>query len=436
VRALEEQWQEVERSGGDESRFERVEALLRERYRELESLQDEEAPSAPVAVPALTAREIQALADEDSLLVFYLLAEPQSFAWTVDLANVEVHLLPGRRELERSARRAVGLLGAGAELLAQKQTAAASRALSERLLAPLADRLIGRRRLIVLADGALHLVPFGGLALPPGLSREEEAEPVLARYEIVSLPSAAFLVQLRRAEPRPTGEVALAMIAAPALGASEAPVREDQARAFSDVSRLRPLAFAGEEAEEILALLPRERRFEALGSAADRGLLESGTLRRFPILHFATHGLFHPVVPELSAVVLSQVDEQGRKQDGFLRAWEVAALDLPAELVVLSACSTAKGREVRGEGLVGLTHAFFVAGARRVLVSHWDVRDRPTARLMALFYRGLLRDDLGPAEALRRAQLAVRAAPGWSAPYYWAGFSLHGDWRWVSPNIA
>ncbi|MFP5287202.1 MAG: CHAT domain-containing protein, partial [Thermoanaerobaculia bacterium] len=127
--------------------------------------------------------------------------------------------------------------------------------------------------------------------------------------------------------------------------------------------------------------------------------------------------------------VLSQVDAQGRRRDGFLSAPDVAGLDLQAEMVVLSACRTGLGRELRGEGLVGLTHAFFRAGARRVAVSHWNVQDRATAELMARFYRGLLAEGLPPAAALRAAQLSVRAEPKWSSPWFWAGFSLHGDWQ-------
>jgi CHAT domain-containing protein len=154
----------------------------------------------------------------------------------------------------------------------------------------------------------------------------------------------------------------------------------------------------------------------------------SGALRRYRILHFATHGLLDPVLPERSGLVLSLFDENGRRRDGFLSAPEVAALDLPAELAVLSACHTALGREVRGEGLVGLTQAFFRAGVRGVVVGYWNVDDRATAALMARFYRNLFEEGQPPAAALRNAQLAIRGEENWRSPYYWAGFSFHGDW--------
>jgi CHAT domain-containing protein len=135
------------------------------------------------------------------------------------------------------------------------------------------------------------------------------------------------------------------------------------------------------------------------------------------------------VHPEQSGIVLSGVDAQGRPRDGLLRTPEIYRLHLPAELVVLSACRTALGPEIRGEGLVGLPHGFLTAGARSVLVSLWEVEDRATAELMRRFYRGLLREQLPPAAALRAAQTALRREPGWDSPYFWAGFVLQGDWQ-------
>jgi len=154
-----------------------------------------------------------------------------------------------------------------------------------------------------------------------------------------------------------------------------------------------------------------------------------GKLARFPILHFATHGLLRQDHPELSALVLSRFDPAGRPQDGYLRVPDIERLSLPADLVVLSACETALGRQTAGEGMEGLPQAFFTAGASRVLVSLWQVEDSSTAALMESFYRRLLRDRLPAAQALRKAQLAIRAQPRWSAPRFWAGFVLEGDWR-------
>jgi CHAT domain-containing protein len=183
------------------------------------------------------------------------------------------------------------------------------------------------------------------------------------------------------------------------------------------------------EAESILAMVPPPQRLAALDFAAAPELVKSGELRNYRILHFATHGLLDEVHPELSAVVLSMFDEDGRRRDGHLRLHEIYTLQLPADLVVLSACQTALGRRVRGEGLVGLTHGFFYAGASRLVVSLWDVHDEATAELMTAFYGGLLREDLSPPTALRAAQQRMRRQKRWEAAYYWAGFVLGGDWR-------
>jgi CHAT domain-containing protein len=122
------------------------------------------------------------------------------------------------------------------------------------------------------------------------------------------------------------------------------------------------------------------------------------------------------------------VDRNGNPTDGFLRLHEVYDLSLAADLVVLSGCRTALGKEVKGEGLLGLTRGFLYAGASRVMASLWPVRDRATAELMRRFYRGLLQDGLPPAAALRAAQRSLRRDPRWRDPFYWAPFILQGDW--------
>jgi CHAT domain-containing protein len=147
------------------------------------------------------------------------------------------------------------------------------------------------------------------------------------------------------------------------------------------------------------------------------------------MVRFVTHGLLDSNHPELSGVVLSLVDEKGSPVDGFLRLHDIYNLNLPADLVVLSACETGLGKEVRGEGLIGLTRGFMYAGAPRVVVSLWSVNDRATAELMKRFYRAMLIDKLRPAAALRSAQMELRNDPRWSAPYYWAGFVLQGEWQ-------
>jgi CHAT domain-containing protein len=190
------------------------------------------------------------------------------------------------------------------------------------------------------------------------------------------------------------------------------------------------LPFTRKEAQTILSLVPADQRFVALDFAANQTAATSDKLAQYRYVHFATHGLLNPKHPELSGIVLSLFNEQGAEQDGFLRASEVYNLNLPAELVVLSGCQTGLGKDVRGEGLVGLTRGFMYAGAARVLVSLWDVDDEATSELMGRLYRGMLgKRRLTPAAALREAQISFWRDKPWGSPYYWAAFTLQGEPR-------
>jgi CHAT domain-containing protein len=152
-------------------------------------------------------------------------------------------------------------------------------------------------------------------------------------------------------------------------------------------------------------------------------------VRDYRVIHLATHGLVNAQHPESSGLVFSLVDRTGQAVNGFLPAHEMYNLRLGADLVVLSACQTALGQDVRGEGLIGMTRAFMYAGAPRVVASLWTVPDRATAELMARFYENLLHKHMRAAAALRAAQLDLRSSTRWSQPYYWAGFVLQGEWR-------
>jgi CHAT domain-containing protein/tetratricopeptide (TPR) repeat protein len=354
--------------------------------------------------------------DAETVLLEYFLGEERSFLWAVTPESLESFELPPRAAIEAAARRAYSLLASSHQRLARSQAELVLAELSRTLLGPLGDRL-HRQRLLVAAAGALHYIPFG--ALPDPASGDL---PLAAGHEVVTLPSASSLAALRRelAGRRPAPGL-LAVVADPRGGAPAA--------------GLGRLPFSRHEAEAIVAQAPAAQTFTALGFEASRKLVLDGTLGRYRIVHFATHGVFDMDHPELSAIVLSTVGRDGRPQDGLLRAYEIYRLHLPAELVVLSACDTALGEEIRGEGLVGLTRGFLHAGARLLLVSLWQVEDRATAELMRRFYRELLVHRQPPAAALRQAQLAMRREPAWSAPYYWAGFVLQGDWRPVDEKV-
>jgi len=188
------------------------------------------------------------------------------------------------------------------------------------------------------------------------------------------------------------------------------------------------LPFTRQEAERILAVTPKTANLKAIDFRANRSLATSAELSQYKYLHFATHGLLDTEREGLSALVLSLVDEQGKPQDGFLRAHDLYNLNLPAELVMLSACQTGLGKEYKGEGLVGLTRGFMYAGAARVMVSLWNVNDIATATLMKAFYKKL-KQGLPKDDALRQAKLELLRGQqqAWRHPYYWAPFVLVGE---------
>ena len=188
------------------------------------------------------------------------------------------------------------------------------------------------------------------------------------------------------------------------------------------------LPFTRLEATRLLALTPKNSSFGATDFQASRATALDPALGQYRYLHFATHGYMDSERPGLSALLFSMVDAQGKPQNGFLRANDIYNLKLPAELVVLSACQTGLGKEIKGEGLVGLTRGFMYAGAARVVVSLWNVNDKATADLMTKFYEKMLKQGERPAAALRAAQVEMWKQKQWQSPYYWAAFTMQGEW--------
>jgi len=258
----------------------------------------------------------------------------------------------------------------------------------------------GWKRLIVAAEGPLETVPF---AVLPAIRNS----PVDVAY----LPSAAALELQRTAPARPPKQDSILVFADPAFA--------------PELPRLR---FSRLEAAAIAALAPATTR-QALERDASRSLLFDSAVRNYSILHLATHAIVDPSYPELSRVALSALDSRGNPIESSVRLHEIYKLDLRARLVTLSACRTATGAALPGEGLVSLTRGFQYAGARSVLATLWDVEDRSTAQWMAEFYKALLVRKHSMSAAVRTAVDAIRSKPEWSHPYYWAGFVLQGEWR-------
>ncbi len=387
--------------------------------------------------------------DADTLLLEYHLGEERSWLWAIAADQTHWYELPRRQEIESAALETHRRMLQSHHQTSELAAALAAEKLALLLFAPVRDLLADHRRLAIVAAGALQTVPFA--ALPNPLALPDERRPLVADHEIVLLPSAAVLLAQRQSlEPRRTpapsrllavvadavfdqkdARLAARVPASPAAAAAPFELRSDTASTL-DLPELSRLEHSAREAQAILELAPPDQTFVATGFAASRQLLDAGRLRGYQIVHFATHGVLDTVHPELSAIVLSRFAPNGQPIDGYLRTYEVYNLDLPADLVVLSACKTALGEEVRGEGMTGLTRAFMYAGAARLLVSLWNIGDQATAELMQRFYDGLLRQGLGPAAALQQAQRELAQVSAWRAPYYWAGFVLQGDWEMKS----
>jgi CHAT domain-containing protein len=450
------------------SRYQEVDAQVRASSPRYAALTRPE----PLAVP-----DIQRLLDQNTVLMEFALGEKRSWLWVVTPGAITSHQLAPRSEIEKATRRVYELLTARqpvaglseAEQIArvkeadagfQTEAAGLSRLLLGQIAGSLRQELKGKRLLIV-ASGALEYLPFAALPIP---SNENCYQPLITEHEIVNLPSASVLSVIRRetagraAAPKTvavladpvfeTNDPRLLMAARRRSGGQESAFNTRSAaeaptsasgdldcspflRAVRSLGRgsLSRLLFSREEADSIADLVPARSLLKATGFQASRTKALSGELSNFRIVHFATHGLLNSEYPELSGLALSLVDENGKPQDGFLRMHEIYNLRLPADLVVLSACQTALGKEIKGEGLVGLTRGFMYAGAERVVASLWQVDDLATAGLMKRFYQGMLKDGLRPAEALRAAQIEMSKQKRWSAPYYWAGFVIQGEWQ-------
>ncbi|MDX6529219.1 MAG: hypothetical protein QOH41_1509 [Blastocatellia bacterium] len=423
----------------------------------------------------LTLKEIQTqILDQDTVLLEYALGEERSYLWVATSSSITSYELAKRDEIETAAGHFYNLLnvrnkdvkGETSEqrtvrvAKADLEIPVAAASLSRMVLAPAAGQL-GKKRLIIVADGALHFVPFA--ALPVGSSGATSTPRLLITdHEIVNLPSASTLSVVRGEvagrTPAPKSVVAVAdpvfMKDDPRVkrirdkqprdspkSTDEAPVRSENTidrqlvKATEDTGvtaegmYVPRLPGTRQEAEQIVAMVPPAESRLALDFAASRETATNAELSQYRYVHFSTHGLLNSVHPELSGLVFSLVNERGETQDGFLRAHEIFNLKLPAEVVVLSACQTGIGKDIRGEGLVSLTRGFMHAGAPRVVVSLWDVSDWGTTELMVRFYHGMLKEGMRPAAALRAAQVSLMNDKRWASPYYWASFTLQGEWR-------
>jgi CHAT domain-containing protein len=447
---------------------------LRTEYQEIEAQIRDQNPQSTVFIPStpLSLEQVQAqVPDGDTILLEYALGDERSYLWAVTADSIRSYELPSRSTLEQAGREVYNLLTArqevGEKIASDYQSKVETSdrvnqdkalVLSQLLLGPVADHL-GTKRLVIVTEGVLQYIPFDALPSPQpklGAPIEGNALPAMAEAprllidtnEIVILPSVSTLMAIRQQTPKVgSSDKIIAIFADPVFNTdddriqnkspkvnvaatdSDQPFTHVALRGFAGNDGPRRLAHSSEEADAIIAIAPRGTAMVARAFDANRETAMRPSVGGYQIVHFATHGFFNSEHPELSGIVLAMVKPDGSQTNGFMPLQDIYKLNLSAQLVVLSACDTALGKDIKGEGLVSLTRGFMYAGSSSVVTSLWKVDDRATAKLMEHFYESMLRDGMTPAAALRSAKQKIREEKAWSAPFFWAGFVLQGEYK-------
>jgi CHAT domain-containing protein/tetratricopeptide (TPR) repeat protein len=461
------------------AKLQELENVLRQLTTQMDELQGQMRASNPryaalLRPQPLSLAEIQRqLLSADSLLLEYFVAEDRLYLFALTSESdhaLQVVEIPDKAAIEKAAeffqRKKFESAGEMQRRLSYQNPEFAKNVqfLSDKLLSPV-KALLQKRKIWIVGDGGLQRIPFAALPDPRnasaatrtspgrGAARRSSITPLIVEHELATLPSASTVAWLRKAlATRRPATGGIAVVADPVFsgddermkgvapqprpepatiaqrlrgGADLEPALRDLG-GVAESGALSRLPASRDEAQAIAGLAP-ERSLIALDFDANRQMVMSGALSDYLYLHFATHAYVDDVFPGLSWLALSQVDHNGREQPGYLRLNDIYQLRLNADLVTLGACRTGLGKQLRGEGMIGLTRGFIYAGAPRVMVSLWDVPDRETAQLMQSFYRNLLKQKLPVSEALRRTQVEMWERAESNAPFFWAAFSLQGD---------
>ena len=406
-----------------------------------------------------SAEEIAKMLGSRSALVEYWVGTDETYVWLVTPAGLQSYALGTNREAIRAETqrwldvlqaRSVEKSGEGLEDRARRVASAdaAERIEAEKfgklLLGPV-EKLTNIDRIYIVPDGPLASIPFAALSLTPAreTGAKTAAARLVSRFEILTEPSESMLRVLMAGDGATAAQSAprIAVLADAVYSANDprvsvAGARRNEPAAESETLRwaneagmahLPRLVASRDEAKAIATLNGESRTSVDLGFKAATETVRNRDWSQYAMVHFGVHALLNTERPAFSGVVLTMVDPDGTPRDGVLWLNDIYQLHMPVQLVVLGGCRTANGREIPGEGLEGLSRAFFLAGARTVMGSLWSVEDRQTSLLMQRFYRNLIREEMGPGAALRKAQLATANAAGTAAPYFWAGFTVQGD---------
>jgi len=397
--------------------------------------------------------------DENTLLLEFSFGNEESYLWLIGKNEFSLRVLPGREQIESSVQKLRELLvlreaepNESIEYYqsrlekAEKEYWQEAHILSNQLFGQVSSK-IPNKRLVIVPDGKLHYFPVSALPFP----NSEDNSPILLNNEIVYEPSASTLLILAKSESQSVEtQKDLLVLADPIFSKQDSRVSSESESAADShplASTLNSFRFAnslnalsrlfasGDEAHSIAEIVGTSQSTLALGSAANRELVLNSEISRYKIIHFATHGLLDEERPELSSLVLSRYDEKGNNQEGTIRLHDIYGLNLVADLVVLSACNTGIGKEVKGEGLMSLNNAFLQAGAKSVVSSLWKVDDYAAQELMKNFYRELTSGNVTTSEALRRAQIKMWQNPRYKSPFYWAAFKIEGNFQ-TAPQLS
>jgi CHAT domain-containing protein len=285
------------------------------------------------------------------------------------------------------------------------------------LIKPASPQLTGKANFIIIPDGPLWELPFQALL-------DEKDKALIEKAAVSYAPSLTALREMSKEveKRRTSSQLELFAIGNPIVGdATSAKVRQ----VFMS-EKMEPLPEA-ERLVNVLGTMYGASRSRVYTGDAAREAVAKTEAPKYRVVQFATHGILNDVSPMYSHIVLSRKDGDP-SEDGLLEAWEMKDLDLKADMVILSACETARGKLSSGEGVIGMTWAMFIAGAPTTVASQWKVESSSTTELMLEFHRQLLaKKKVSKAEALRRASLKVMKTPGFSHPSYWAGFVIVGD---------
>jgi len=411
----------------------------------------------PSMAPTLTLEKVQAEIGEDTALLEYALGDEKSYVWVVGPHQVTSHELPKSAQIRQSVdafRKELippQLRNGESAVDYQARARNADQAyrlhaqqLSRSLLEPIP--LSGVKRLLIVPDESLQYIPFAALPLPGPAAGKKL---LVNQFEVDVLPSASALGTLRKVSSRRAPATATAAIFADPVFEPDdervSPLQSGIKRSYEDRPASLTRAIRDVGGSQYIARLPASRdEAEAIAKVlrspdpqgvhvaldfdASRANVLTDGLTRFRLVHFATHGVVDARHPEMSGLILSLVDRRGKRQDGYLRLGDIYKLKLSADLVVLSSCDSALGRDLESEGIMGLPRGFLYAGAKSVIASLWKVNDDATATLMSHLYVRIKKGE-SPSSALRGAQLEMVQDEHWAHPYYWAAFVLQGDYR-------